>query len=63
MPQTGIRFKLLTLWGIFLLAFSLRLWGNTFGLPYFFHPDEARLTIPALEIAERGQWNPGNFIY
>jgi len=67
MPQAGIRRKSIPahfiVWLIFLLAFSLRLWGNTFGLPYFFHPDEARLTIPALEIAERGQWNPGNFIY
>ena len=63
MPRNGIETKSLTLWVIFLFAFGLRIWGNTFGLPYFFHPDEQRLILPALDIVEKGQWNPGNFIY
>lgn len=69
MPLAGINFNFkkfspyLIVWVIFLLAFSLRLQGNIFGLPYFFHPDETKLTTLAWRMAEEGEANPGNFFY
>lgn len=41
----------------------IRFWGNGFGLPYLYHPDEGALVMPALKILHTGNFNPGRFDY
>ncbi|HEX9920375.1 MAG TPA: glycosyltransferase family 39 protein [Candidatus Methylomirabilis sp.] len=48
----GLRITLLTL--IFIAGFVLRLWGNTFGLPHRYAPDEGMKVKVALTYKEKG---------
>ncbi|MFQ6100901.1 MAG: ArnT family glycosyltransferase [Anaerolineae bacterium] len=48
---------------ILALGGLVRLWGNDFGLPYLYHPDEGYLVMPALKILHTGNFNPGWFDY
>ncbi|MDO8673850.1 MAG: glycosyltransferase family 39 protein [Dehalococcoidia bacterium] len=45
------------------VAFYLRTWGNLFGLPYFFHPDEQAVVDRSLAIMRTGDFNPHWFNY
>jgi len=48
---------------ILALGLLVRLWGNNFGLPHLYHPDEGYLVMPALKILHTGNFNPGWFDY
>lgn len=48
----------ITLLGIIILGFVLRLYGVAFGLPELWHPDEDAVVMPALEILRTGEWQP-----
>lgn len=63
--QTGIERHKSTLALLLILALGgfLRLWGNDFGLPHLYHPDEGYLIMPALRILHTGNFNPQWFDY
>jgi len=48
---------------ILLLALVLRLWGNHFGLPYLYHPDEDAVVMPAISILKSGDLEPTRMEY
>jgi hypothetical protein len=52
----------MTLAGVCLLAFGLRVIGLQYGLPAVYHPDEVSIMARALSFA-RGTLNPHNFLY
>jgi len=43
---------------ILLIALFLRLWGNDFGLPNLYHPDEDAVLMPAINIIKTGDLEP-----
>lgn len=45
---------------ILLVALALRLWGINFGLPYFYHPDEARYIISAQQLFKTHSLDPAS---
>jgi len=56
------------IFGLFALAFALRMLGISWGLPtakhiYSYHPDEIHVLSPALLYMLRGDWNPHFFNY
>jgi len=48
---------------VLLLALALRLWGNDFGLPYLYHPDEDAVVMPAITILKSGDLEPTRMEY
>lgn len=46
---------------ILIIAFTARLWGINFGLPYAYHIDEPRYLHSAVGIIQSGNLNPGWF--
>lgn len=48
---------------ILVIGFILRTYGNNFGLPMLFHPDEPTLINRAINIIETGDLNPHFFNY
>jgi 4-amino-4-deoxy-L-arabinose transferase-like glycosyltransferase len=48
---------------IFALALAPRLWALGWGLPYVEHADEPALVEVAMRMVQRGDWNPGRFLY
>lgn len=61
--NTSKRISTLGLLLILALGGFVRLWGNNFGLPHLYHPDEGYLVMPALRILHTGSFNPGWFDY
>ncbi|MBI5653860.1 MAG: glycosyltransferase family 39 protein [Chloroflexi bacterium] len=51
--------SLIWLFPIVALALGLRLWGVSFGLPFFYHPDEGVPVNIALRILRDGNLHPG----
>jgi len=43
---------------IMIAGLILRLWGNLFGLPNLYHPDEDVMVMEALQILKTGNWEP-----
>lgn len=55
-----------TLWvvlALFVLALMPRLWALGWGLPYVEHSDEPAVLETAIRMLQRGDWNPGKFLY
>ncbi|OJI08418.1 hypothetical protein COT69_02730 [candidate division WWE3 bacterium CG09_land_8_20_14_0_10_39_24] len=51
---------------ILIFSFVLRVWGISFGFPFFLHPDETKIVEPALTIAfniKNADFNPHFFYY
>lgn len=48
---------------ILVVSFILRAYGNNFGLPQLFHPDEPQIIERAIRIAQTGDLNPHWFFY
>lgn len=48
---------------IIIAGLALRLWGNGFGLPNLYHPDEDALIMPALQIIRSGDLQPTRLEY
>lgn len=46
---------------VVLVAFSLRVWGIGFGLPYDYHPDEHQYVSEAVHFLTEGDLNPHRF--
>ncbi|MFH1565741.1 MAG: phospholipid carrier-dependent glycosyltransferase [bacterium] len=54
------------LWLILILGFILRIYGISFGFPFFLHPDETKIVEPALTMAfniKDADFNPHFFYY
>ena len=49
--------------GLFAMALLLRCWALGWGLPYVEHPDEPAVLEPAVRMVQRGDPNPGIFLY
>jgi 4-amino-4-deoxy-L-arabinose transferase-like glycosyltransferase len=47
---------------ILLLAFTLRLWGIDFGLPFLYHPDERRYQAEILRLFQTWDFNPDSYV-
>ncbi len=48
---------------LFAVALLLRCWALGWGLPYVEHPDEPAVLEPAIRMVQRGDPNPGTFLY
>lgn len=48
---------------LFAVALLLRCWALGWGLPYVEHPDEPAVLEPAVRMVQRGDPNPGIFLY
>lgn len=59
-PRAASAWPLMTV--ILVVAFALRLYGLTFGLPAVYNPDEVAIMNRALALPQNG-FNPHNFLY